>query len=217
VGWSFGEPQVTERGIDLARVRQVTGFQLGQTAEAGELAIRTSSTSHPLLKGRNSPTVYGTYGELGPDFIRYHSSLRHYPGSDVGFSVTPRFFIEDTQATVLGQILDIPGEPAGLGVKEMNGWTSILSTAPLVPRHILRNVAESAGCHVYTDFPGQTYHCQNFVGFFAHETGNCPFRFPCRSRVVDVFSGKTLSESAESVEIEVRINDAIFLQYTPIA
>ena len=161
--------------------------------------------------------VYGTYGELGPDFIRYHSSLRHYPGSDVGFSVGPRFFIEDADATVLGQILDIPGEPAGLGVKKMNGWTSVLSAAPLVPRHILRNIAESAGCHVYTDFPGQTYHCQNFVGFFAHETGKCQIRLPQMSRVVDVFRGTTVSERAESVELEVRLNDAILLHYAPIA
>lgn len=158
--------------------------------------------------------VYGTYGELGPDFIRYHSSLRHYPGSDVGFSVSPRFFIEDAGATVLGRILDISGEPAGLGVKKMNDWTSVLSIAPLVPRHILRNIAESAGCHVYTDFLGQTYHCKNFVGFFAHETGKCLIQFPHQSRIVDVFNGKTVSESTQSTEIEVRINDATLLHYT---
>ena len=212
--WMYAPGVVTERGLDLARVRQVSGFQLGQTAEAGELAIQTSSFSHPLLNGRKSPMVYGTYGELGPDFIRYHSSLRHYPGSDVGFSISPRFFIEDAGATVLGRILDISGEPAGLGVKKMNGWTSVLSIAPLVPRHILRNIAESAGCHVYTDFLGQTYHCKNFVGFFAHETGKCLIQFPHQCRVVDVFNGKTVSESTQSAEIEVRINDAILLHYT---
>jgi hypothetical protein len=212
--WMYAPGVLTERGIDLARVRQVSGFQLGQAEEAGELAVRTSSVSHPLLQGRKSPMVYGTYGELGPDFIRYHSSLRHYPGSDVGFKVSPRFFIANADATVLGQILDIPGEPAGLGVKAMQGWTSVLSTAPLVPKHILRNIAESAACHVYTDFLGQTYHCQNFVGIFAHETGKCLIRLPHRSRIVDVFNGKTISENSQFAEIDVRINDAVLLHYT---
>jgi hypothetical protein len=207
---------VTERGIDLARVRQVTGFRLGQTAEAGELAIRTVSISHPLLKGRKSPMVYGTYGELGPDFIRYHSSLRHYPGSDVGFSISPRFFIEDAGATVLGRIVDIPEEPAGLSVKTMNGWTSVLSTAPLVPRYILRNIAESAGCHVFSDFAGQTYHCLNYVGFFAHEAGSCMIRFPYRCSVTDVFSERTIGKDVDFVEILVRTNDAVLLHYTRI-
>ena len=214
--WMYAPGVVTEHGVDLAQVRQVTGFQLGKTMEAGELAIRTVSISHPFLKGRKSPMVYGTYGELGPDFIRYHSSLRHYPGSDVGFSVSPRFFIEDADATVLGQILDIPGEPAGLAVKRMNGWTSVLSTAPLVPKHILRNVAQSAGCHVFGEYSGQTYHCQNFVGVFFHETGKFLIRLPQRSRVMDAFRGTTLSESAESLELDVRINDAVLLHYTPL-
>ena len=214
--WMYAPGVLSERGLDLARVREISGFQLGQILEPGELAVRTLPIAHPLLKGRNSPAVYGTYGELGPDFIRFHSALRHYPGSDVGFSISPRFYIENAD-TVLGVVLDLPGDRTGLGIKSMNSWTSVLSVAPLVPRHILRNIAASAGCHVFTEFTGQTYHCDNFVGFFPHETGPCSFRFPRLSRVVDVFQNKVLSESAKSVEMEAQINNPILLGYKAVS
>lgn len=214
--WMYAPGVVGKNGLDTARVKQVTGFRLGYTAEEGELAVKLSQGFHPFLAGRKSPMIYGTYGEPGPDLIRYHSSLRHYPGSDVGFAVAPRFYIEDADV-VLGQILDIPGEPVGLAVKQMQGWTSILSVAPMLPKHVLRNIAEAAGCHVFTDFPGQTYHCQNYIGFFAHETGRCKIRFPMRCRVRDVFTGVSWGEDVKEVEIPVKINDALLLHYVSLS
>jgi hypothetical protein len=213
--WVYAPGVLSEKGLDIDRLEQVTGFKCGYTMEPGEVAVRVAGNEHPLLKGRKSPIVYGTYGELGPDLIRYHSSLRHYPGSDVGFSVTPRFYAKEADA-VLGRVLDIDGEPAGLGVKNMGSWTSVLSVAPMVPKHILRNIAEAAGCHVYTEFLGQTYQSRDYVGFFAHETGTYRIRFPFASKVTDVFSGKVIAERAQWVDIPVRINDAILLRYEAV-
>ncbi len=212
VFWMYAPGAVGNAGIDLERIKKISGFELACTLEPGELAIEVIPTDHPLTQGRKSPIVYGTYGELGPDLIRYHSSLRHYPGTDVGFRITPRFYIQEADV-YLGRVLDIPGQPAGLGVRHMRNWTSVLSTAPLVPKHILRNVAEAAGCHVFTDFPGQTYHSRDYLGFFAHESGDCRFRFPIACKVVDVFQGTTIGEGVREISIPVRINDALLLHY----
>ncbi len=213
--WVYAPGVVSEQGLDLERMELISGFEYGYTMDPGELAVKTIESDHPLLKGRISPIVYGTYGELSPDLIKYHSSLRHYPGSDVGFSVRPRFFIEQAD-TILGHILDIEGKPAGLGVKDMDNWVSVYSTAPLVPKHILRNIARSAGCHVYTDFLGQTYQCKNFVGFFAHETGNCKINLPYRAKITDAYNHKVLAEDSDRIDIKVNVNDALLFQFEPV-
>ena len=213
--WCYAPGVLSERGLDLERMEKISGFKCGYTMEPGELAVKIIGSEHPILKGRKSPITYGTYGELSPDHINYHSSLRHYPGSDVGFSVAPRFFIEEAD-TVLGHILDVEGQPGGLGIKDMGDWVSVYSVAPLVPKHILRNIAEEAGCHVYTDFLGQTYQSKNFVGFFAHETGKCRIQLPYRSRIVDVYNDRVVSEEADHIEFGLTVNDAVLFQYEPV-
>jgi hypothetical protein len=213
--WVYAPGSVSEKGIDLQRMEQITGFKYGYTMDQGELAIKTIEGGSGYLAGRKSPVVYGTYGELSPDFINYYSSLRHYPGSDVGFKVSPRFYVNEADE-ILGYIPDIAGQPAGLAVKNMGNWVSVYSAAPLVPKFILRNIARVAGCHVFTDFPGQTYQSQNYVGFFAHETGNCKFKLPFRSRISDVYNKKLISEDADSFTINLQVNDAVLFNYAPV-
>lgn len=214
--WIYAPGVLSEKGIDLQRMEMITGFKCGYTMEPGELAIKTIAGGSGYLSGRKSPIVYGTYGELSPDFINYYSSLRHYPGSDIGFRISPRFYIKEAD-TFLGYLPDIAGQPGGLAVKNMGNWISVYSAAPMVPRIILRNIAREAGCHVYTDFPGQTYQSQNFIGFFAHETGTCNFIIPCRSRITDVYNNKVIVEDADSFSIHVQVNDALLFHYEPVS
>jgi len=213
--WCYAPGILSEEGLDLERMAKISGFRCNYTMEPGELAVKTLNSKHPILTGRNSPVIYGTYGELSPDHINYHSSLRHYPGSDVGFSVAPRFYIEEADA-VLGHLLDIDGQPGGLGIRDMGDWVSVYSAAPLVPKYILRNIASEAGCHVYTDFPGQTYQSRNYVGFFAHETGRCRIQLPYRSKIMDVYEDRVVSEGADHIEVGLHVNDAVLFHYEPV-
>ena len=131
--WVYAPGALSDKGIDLQRMEMITGLKYGYTMEPGELAVKTIEGGTGYLSGRKSPIVYGTYGELSPDFINYYSSLRHYPGSDVGFSVSPRFFVKEADK-ILGYIPDIADQPAGLAVKNMGNWVSVYSAAPLVPK-----------------------------------------------------------------------------------
>jgi hypothetical protein len=213
--WIYAPGSVSENGIDIQRMGQITGFKYGYTMDKGELAVKTIEGGSGYLEGRKSPIIYGTYGELSPDFINYHSSLRHYPGSDVGFSVSPRFYVKEADK-ILGYMPDIVDQPAGLAVKNMGSWVSMYSSAPLVPKFILRNIAREAGCHVFTDFPGQTCQSKNYIGFFAHETGMCTFRLPFPSRITDIYNKKIISENATSFNIYLRVNDALLFNYEPV-
>jgi len=214
--WVYAPDILSRNGLDLKKMEDLTGFQCGFTLEPGELAIWVKPGDNPYTQGRKSPIVYGTYGETSPDLIKYHSSLRHFPGSDTGFKISPRFFIKNGDIN-LGKILDLKDIPVGLAVKNMGNWTSILSTAPMVPRFILRNIAKEAGCHVYTDFPGQTYQSDGYVGFFAHDAGEAVFRLPYKADVEDVFKKKILFKNVQKFTLRVKLNQAVLFRYTKAA
>ena len=213
--WIYAPAVLSQKGLDLKQMETLTGFECGYTLEPGELAVRVEPGNHLLVQGRKSPIVYGTYGEPNPDLIKYHSSLRHFPGSETGFQISPRFYIKNGDIN-LGRILDLENQPVGLAIKEMGRWTSVLSTAPMVPRFILINIAKKAGCHVYTDFLGQTYQSEGYEGFFAHQPGDVVFKLPFAADVEDVFGKKILIENAKELTVPVQVNEAILLKYTPI-
>jgi len=213
--WVYAPDILSRNGLDLKKMENLTGFQCGYTLEPGELAVLVKPGDSPLTHGRKSPIVYGTYGETGPDLIKYHSSLRHFPGSDTGFKISPRFFIKNGDVN-LGKMLDLKDQPAGLAVKDMGKWTSILSTAPMVPKFILRNIAREAGCHVFTEFPGQTYQSDGYVGFFAHDAGNAVFHLPFKAIVEDVFKKKILFKNVQKFTLRVKLNQAVLFRYTKV-
>ena len=66
-------------------------------------------------------------------------------------------------------------------------------------------------------FSGQTYQSQNYIGFFAHETGTCNFSLPCRARITDVYNNKVIAEDADSFTISVQVNDAVLFNYEPVS
>ncbi|MCD6417032.1 MAG: family 14 glycosylhydrolase [Planctomycetes bacterium] len=213
--WNYAAGVVGEDGLSLERMKEVTGFDCGYTMAPGEVTVRTVDAPHALLQGLDSPLTYGTRGDLSADDIRYHAALKSYPTSEQGFQVTPRFFIQECDEA-LGQALDLPGgERPGLGVRDMGEWVSVLSVAPLLRREILRNIAREAGCHVFTDFLGNTYQCENYFGIFCHESGACRVDFPHPSRVTEVYRGEALAEHADSVEFEAEQNKAYLFHYEP--
>ncbi len=203
VGVSHGE------GIDVARMRRITGFDCAYTLEAGELAVRTLPAAHPLLDGVRPGTIFGTYGDPSPEVIRHHAALKGYPQS---FQITPRFWIR-SGGKILGETIDFGDQPrGGLAIGERDGWVPILSVAPMLPREILRNIARAAGCHVYTDHLGQVFHCDGYLGMYFHEGGKCTMRLPSPARVCDVFDGRVIAEHADTFSIEARENTTVLFQ-----
>ncbi len=217
VVWNYGVGVVGPGGLDLKRMQAITGFRCEATDTAGEVAVRIERGNHPFLAGVGGPVVYGTHGNLGPDQIKPHIALKQYPSAEEGFRVAPRFWIAEG-GTGLGEALDLgeavdTGPRTGLAARDMEGWISVLSVAPLLPKAVLREIARSAGCHVYTDFPGQSFHCRGYYGHFFHEAGRCRILLPERGPVVEVWSGRGLADDADTVEIEAAPSRAVLLRY----
>lgn len=212
--WNYAAGVSSEKGFSLERMEDLTGFKCGYTMTPGEAIVQISETDHILTKGLNVPVTYGTNGDVSRDTIKYHACLNVYPSSDEPFNVTPRFFIKESDENLGDFISYKNGEYSGLGIKNMNDWNSVLSTAPMLVKGVLRNMAEAAGCHVYTNFPGQTFHCKNYVGIYFHESGKCKIKLPrISSEVKEVWSGKIVAKDTDIIEIDAKINETVLFKY----
>ena len=90
----------------------------------------------------------------------------------------------------------------------------------MVPKEILRSIAEAAGCHVYTSFPGQIAYSENYVSFFAHDSSiganKCLIRLPARSRITDLYAGQVIACDSDVIALQVRENQALLFHYQPV-
>lgn len=213
--WNYAVNVCGAAGLDFAGMERVTGFRCGAVAEPGELAVTVTPGAHPWTADLPRPVVYGTRGDLSPDDIRHHAVLGRYAAAAQGFRISPRFFIQAGGDT-LGTLQDLPGNPAGLAVRALDGWVSVLSCAPLLPKELLRRIAAAAGCHVYTDFPAQVVQCAGHAGLFFLAAGPCVVDLPATvERVTELYSGAVVGERCRRVTLQARKNHAVLLGWTP--
>jgi hypothetical protein len=213
--WCYASGVLDDSGLSSERMKELTGIHPGFTMEPGEVVVELTAQNSEYTKGLNKGITYGTNGGYLPiDAIKEQACLNCYPGPEQGFSVAPRFWVDDKNAEVLGMLSGI--EKPGLAVKNMGGWISAFSSAPMVPKEIIRNLAEKAGCHIFTDFPGQTFGSKNFFGFYSHKTGNCTIKLPYKSRIRELFSDKIIAESADEISMDIKENTTILLHYTEV-
>lgn len=205
--WCYAAGVLDREHFSIALMEELTGMRLGYTMEPGELTVSLTNEVHPYLEGLSPGLTYGTKGSyLCPEEIREQTLLNIYPEQ---FSIAPRIWVTDDAVTVLGTIEDL--RKPGLAVKRMPGWISVFSAAPMIPKEILRNIAKAAGCHVYTEFPGQLMAAENLVGFYAHKTGLCRIHLPILARVTDAFTRKVIHDGTKEVVLPVKENTTTLL------
>jgi hypothetical protein len=218
--WTYAPACLSSAGIDTGRMKEVTGFECGYALEPGEISVVVEAGAYPVLGQVEKRIQYGTYGDLSPDYIKFHASKMTYPRAvwqdhkspGEGFDAAPRFYIK-SGGEVLGRTGDLAGSPVGLAARDMGSWVSVFSVAPAVSRHLLRKMASSAGCHVYSDFPGQTYQCQGYVGMFFHADGTCRIDLPGQAAAVkEVYSDIVVAKDTDVVELDARKNHAVLLE-----
>lgn len=210
--------------LDLSRMKLITGFDCGVELTEGEISVRMERDAHALLKDLPKENYhYGTYGDLSPYFIQLNAPLLKYPSpvwqghasEDEGFQISPRFYVK-SGGEMLGTIPDLAGEKTGLAISEHKGWTSVFSVAPAVPRDLVRLIARKAGCHIYTEAPGQLTHSENLVGFYSHEDGVVDFALPeSRSEVIEAYRNKKVKCENNSFSYKCEKNRAYLFYLKP--
>lgn len=215
--WVYATGYIDAR-CDPANISALTGFALAEDMRPGELHIDVTDRVHPITRGLPEGLAYGT-DERVEEIIRFYDHRIYLkdprdPGLNrdlPGFRIAPRFYIDDPKAAVLGMLRAGIDKP-GLAVKDMDGWRSIYSAAPIVPSALLRGIARAAGVHVYSDADDVVTANENFLCLYAPKGGTRTVRLPRRATVVDLLDGRTLAREATEFPLEMAPNTAVLLK-----
>jgi hypothetical protein len=219
--WVYAPGYITDK-LSVDNMTALIGIKLAENSTAGELHVDVSNDQHPYTKSLANLS-YGTDVNVA-DIVRYYDhrvylkdprdpSLRQ---DLAGFRISPRFYSVDKQATTLGTLRLTDAVAPGLVVKKQTGWTSVYSSAPILPAPLLRNIAREAGCHIYSDANDVVYANKNFVCIYAPSGGERVIHLREKSRVTEALENKPVSPGNKEIAVIVPANSAALLRLEPI-
>ncbi len=213
--WVYAPGYIGEK-LSVDYMRDLTGIRLAETDSAGELHVDITSHDHAYTKSLPKGFAYGTDVNVA-NIIRWYDHQIYLkdprdPGLQrdlPGFRISPRFWSDDPEAEVLGRLAGL--DKPGLVVKKQPGWTSVYSSAPILPAALLRNIARAAGCHIYSDANDVVYANRNVLCVYAPGGGTRTIRLPHKSKVVDLLENRTVAERAVELPLTMAPNSTVLL------
>jgi hypothetical protein len=214
--WVYAPGYIGDK-LSVADMQALTGIRLAENTIPGELHVDITSYDHPYTKSLARGSAYGTDVNVA-NIIRWYdhqvylkdprdaSLRRDLPG----FRISPRFYGDDPGAQTLGKLAGV--DKPGLVVKKQVGWTSIYSSAPILPAALLRNIARAAGCHIYSDADDNVYASRGFLGIYAPGGGSRILRLTRRSRVLDLLEDKVLADDVTEMPLKLAPNQTVLLK-----
>lgn len=184
--WVFAPGAITDAGLSTESMRELTGIRIAMELKEAPLQVRPR-TDTDLCRGLPADQPIGWAEKNGPVFSS-----------------------EDPEAEVLGH-LTANARP-GLVRKEIGDWTSIFYATVGMPPTLLRNIARSAGIHVYLDTNDAIDTDGQWACIHAKASGTKTLRLPGPRRIVDAFSEKVLSEKAAEITISMNVGQTVLVR-----
>ncbi|NLS92378.1 MAG: hypothetical protein GXX96_09465 [Planctomycetaceae bacterium] len=132
------------------------------------------------------------------------------PLGDKKLTVAPAFFANDPEARIAARLVET-ARP-GLVVKKAVGWTCIYSAAMPLEPGLMRNIARSAGVHVWIDSDDALYTDGQYAAIHAAAEGVKTLRLPRRSDVVNALTGERLAANARELSLPMRRAQTVLLK-----
>ena len=130
---------------------------------------------------------------------------QYYGISDGKKSVSPMAVVTDTNAAVLGTLVD--NGNAAFAIKDMGTWTSIYSAVPCIPAEVLRNILQAEGVHTYCDDPDSViFASDKYVAINCANGGEKTITLPGNYSVYDVYNKKVIAVNTATVTVNMADN-----------
>ena len=211
--WIYAPGFIKDEGLSPDGMRELTGINIKYKKKSVPLVVSITQPGHPLTDGICG-TSYGTIGTIAyeQNKIYLHRVSELFPTRDKQtfwerLSVGPVFYVEDPEAEVLGMLPAI-GMP-GLVMKRFDEWTSIFSSAPLLPAGLLRNLLRYSGGHIYVDSNDVVYANKSFLAISTSKGGDKIVRLPFKTSVYDVFKEETVATNTDRFEVNLPGKDTV--------
>ncbi len=214
--WVYAPGYIGDR-LSVDDMSALTGIRVAEDTNPGELHVEITSYDHPYTKSLARGFAYGT--DVNVENIKRWYDHRIYLKDPrdpslrrdlPGFRISPRFWIADPAALTLGKLAGV--DKPGLAVKKQSGWTSVYSSAPILPAALIRNIARAARCHIYSDAGDNVYAGLNFLGIYAPGGESRTVRLPRKARVVDLLEDKVLADGVTELPLRLEPNQTVLLR-----
>jgi len=184
--WTYAPGVIDGNEFSMDSIEETCGIKISELDICASAKIKIVDSHHKLLDGIEKDYIYGGEAEQPAN----KGFLVKYPN----LPVRPIFHSADTQATVLG-VSNINNNPA-LVLKEQDGWNSIYSAVGAVPAKLLANIAEFAGCHLYSRQNDVVYAKESWLAVHFCNDGEKQLHLPDgKQNAVEFFSGKSYENS----------------------
>jgi hypothetical protein len=208
--WFYAPGYVTDDGAcALENITKLTGLRMGRTDDKPDFVqVELTDRQHPLTRGLEV-SDFGTdidpmYFQSKQEWAQWFSLNRD------DYKLTPRFFVDDPEATVLGSLRGTG--KAGLAIKRVGDSTSIYCSAPVPPVELLARIFEQAGVHRYSRHHDLVYANRRYVCVCASTAGAHTIRLPRACDVYDAFSGHKLAGNTRELVKETQALETVVLR-----
>jgi hypothetical protein len=174
--WCYAPGYLRDETADVAHMRELTGFGLRRVPGPSTPTVTITGLRSPLTAAGLLSLTFGAPYELDPLFT-----------------------VEDPGAEVLGVYRDT-GLPA-LAAKQTGPGRSLFCGSHILPPDLLRNLARSAGVHLYLDSGDVLDANDRFVMLHTTTAGAKTLRLPRRADVVEVYTGRVLFRDVDSFSL----------------
>ncbi|MEQ8846759.1 hypothetical protein [Botrimarina sp.] len=184
-----------ERGEDL--MRDLTGIHVAATAHE-------APTPRPLARAASESGLAGAIaGVVGQEPPAVGDAGDDSP-----------FYVADHEATALAH--DAATGLVTLAEKTMPGWRSIYASSPIMPPGVWREIARSAGVHIYNDSADTLYVNKSYLCVHADGPGVRTLRLPARHDVRSAIGPERVWRSVDAMDIELQNGETVLLELSPV-
>jgi len=163
--------------ISPESARRLTGFDFNILNVNYARRVIVTNFDHPITRDLPADTLYGSPTAYGP-------VLFPRGGTSLGMAWTKQGRAE-----------------SGISVKDMGEWTSLFTTAALLPADLWRGIARFAKAHVYCDENDIVLADQSIVGLHSVKSGDKVIHLPRPAKVHDLVSGKVVGSNLTKIEL----------------
>ena len=190
-----------ERTKSRLTIETLTGIHLKDYE--GKQAAYTLPAKHELL--------LGTGDRLALPLV-YSSMLIDFPQDGV-----PVFAVQDAEATPLATFAD--GKHVAVAVKKLENFRVIYSAIPVLSDAFLNRIAATGGAWVVAPPGDAVYANENFMTIHAMHAlndGKKCLSLLRPSKVIDMHNGTVIAESANKIELTMKIGETRWFHLLPI-
>lgn len=184
--YAYAPGYATARGLEPARISQLTGMTTTVETSGGPAAYRFVP-GHALGQG------LGAASTQGPNDV-----------------LAPRPVITDPAAEVVARY--VTGDGIAIARTARGAATVVYCASVALPPALLRNLAREAGAHVYCDSDDSVYTDDQYLALHAASAGEKTVRLRTPRRVTDLLGGGLIAERTDTVRRTLRRGETLFVQ-----